>query len=186
MIFVNLPIKSDVPLVAPIESCCNCGSTVHVTTESTDLRRMPLFGLAGAEIKIELPFPYCERCIPTSRRRRPTVLGVASVAALLSLVLGMCWIFFGPQLSEEEMMFIVAPALVTLSIGVVLSFYVFRRPTDTQTSFYQPIKLKNTGHRWPADITGLELAFTNHEYAGKFADANHAAIVSKKLTVVTA
>jgi hypothetical protein len=186
MIFVNLPIKSDIPLVAPIDSCCNCGSTENVSTESTDLRRMPLFWLAGVEIKIALPFPYCVRCVPTSRRRRPTILGIAAVTALLSLVFGMCWIFFGPQLSEEKTMFMVAPALMILSLGIVLSFYVLRRPSTKQSSFYQPVKLKNTGHKWPADITGLELAFTNHQYAGKFADANEAAITAKKLKVVNA
>jgi hypothetical protein len=114
------------------------------------------------------------------------VLDVGAVTGLLSLALGICWIFFGPQLTEEQMMLIVAPALVILSLGIVLSFYALRRPSPTQSSFYQPVKLKNTGHKWPADVTGLELAFTNHEYAGKFADANQAAITANKLTVVNA
>jgi hypothetical protein len=186
VIFVNLPIKSDVPLVVPIESCCNCGATQNVTTEVTDLRRMPYAGLAGVEIKIALPFPYCARCVPTSRRKRPTVLGVGAVTALLSLVLGMCWMRFGPQVQEDKLMFIVVPALAILSLGIVLSFYFLRRPSATQSSFYQPVKLKNTGHKWPVDITGLELAFTNHQYAGKFADANRAAITAKKLKVANA
>ena len=112
------------------------------------------------------------------------MLGVAAVAALLSLVLGMCWIFFGPQLSEEKTMFMVVPSLMILSLGIVLAFYVLRRPSPEQSSFYQPVMLKNTGHKWPADITGLEFAFTNHQYAGKFADANEAAIKAKKLKVV--
>lgn len=184
--FVNLPIKSDMQLVAPVDSCCNCGAIQNVRTEATDLRRMPLFGLAGTEIKIELPFPYCSGCASSSHRRRPTLLGIAAVTALLSLVLGMCWIFFGPQLSEEKIISIVAPILVITSLCIVLGFYALRRPSAGQSSFYQPVKLRNTGHKWPADITGLELAFTNHRYGEKFADANKAAIAAKKLKVVNA
>jgi hypothetical protein len=186
MIFINLPIKSDVPLVAPADSCCNCSSTVNVKPESTDLRRMPLMGFAGAEIKITLPFPYCELCAATARRRRPTVLGVAAVSALLALVLGMCWLFLGPQLSIERTTYVVAPILILLSFASVLGFYALRKPSGSQTSYYQPIKLKNTGHKWPADITGLELAFTNSLYAEKFSSANQAAILAKKLNVENA
>jgi hypothetical protein len=184
--FVSLPIKSDVQLVAPVDSCCNCGAIQDVQIEETDLRRMPFFGLAGAEIKIALPFPYCPGCASSSRRRRPTVLGIAAVTALLSLVLGMCWIFFGPQLSEEKIISIVAPVIVITSLCIVLGFYVLRRSTAGLFSFYQPVILRNTGHKWPADITGLELAFTNHRYGEKFADANRAAIAAKKLKVVNA
>lgn len=184
--FVNLPLNSDVQLVAPVDSCCNCGATQDVRTEATDLRRMPLFGLAGAEIKIELPFPYCSSCASSSNRRRPTVLGTAAVTALLSLVLGMCWIFVGPQLPEETITSIVAPVVVITSLCFVLGFYALRRPSAGQSSFYQPVKLRNTGHKWPADITGLELAFTNHRYGEKFADANKVAIATKKLKVVDA
>lgn len=57
-------------------------------------------------------------------------------------------------------------------LGIVLGLYVLRRPSMTQSSFYQPVKLKNTGHQWPADITGLELAFTNHQYGREFAAAS--------------
>jgi hypothetical protein len=58
--------------------------------------------------------------------------------------------------------------LVALSFLGVLGFYGLRKPTGDQTSYYQPIKLKNTGNKWPTDITGLELAFTNSQYAEKF------------------
>jgi hypothetical protein len=143
-------------------------------------------GLAGAEIKIALPFPYCEVCAPTARRRRPTVLGVLAISSLLALILGMCWLSFGPQLSEEKTTYVVAPILIALSLAIVLGFYALRKPAGAQTSYYQPIKLKNTGHKWPADITGLELAFTNRQYAEQFSSANQAAISAKKLKVANA
>lgn len=183
MLFVNLPVKSDVPLVAPMACCCNCGATSPLRPLPTDLRRMPLMGLAGAEIKIELPFPYCEGCAVTARRRRPTALGVVAVTCLLSIALGMCWLFLGPQLSEDAMVMVVAPTVVLVSLGLVMAFYWLRRKSPNQTSYYQPVRLKNTGHRWPADITGLELGFTNPAYASSFATANQQAVSLGKLKV---
>ena len=79
MMVVNLPIKSNVPLMAPADSCCNCGSTDKVKMTDTDLRRMPAMGLAGAEIKIVLPFPYCKECVPSAKRRRPGALGILAI-----------------------------------------------------------------------------------------------------------
>jgi hypothetical protein len=183
MIFINLPTKSDVPLVSPGGSCCNCGSTKNVKAEPTDLRRMPLLGLAGAEIKVTLPFPYCEACATTARRKRPNALGIIAVSALLATLFGMAWIFFGPQTSEDTTLYVVAPALIALSFALVAAFYAQRRPIGSQTSYYQPVKLKNTGHKWPVDITGLELAFTNKLFAERFANANQTAIAAKKLKI---
>jgi hypothetical protein len=183
MILINLPIKTDVPLVAPADACCNCGSTINVKAEPTDLRRMPLMGLAGAEIKVTLPFPYCEVCAATAQRKRPNALGIIAVSALLALVFGIAWLFLGPQTSEETTLYVVAPALVVLSFATVAGFYALRKPSGSQTSYYQPVKLKNTGHKWPADITGLELAFTNKQFAEKFANANQPAIAAMKLKV---
>lgn len=183
MILLSLPIGSDIPLVAPADACCNCGSTKNIKTEPTDLRRMPLMGLAGAEIKITLPFPYCETCAATARRKRPNALGIMAVSVVLALVFAMAWLFLGPQTSEDTTLHVVAPALVVLSFVIVASFYALRRPSGAQTSYYQPVRLKNTGHQWPADITGLDLAFTNEQYAARFANANRAAIDAKKLKV---
>ena len=186
MLFVNLPLQSDVPLVAPMACCCNCGSSSELNPLPTDLRRMPLMGLAGTEIKVELPFPYCQGCAATARRRRPTALGVIAVTCLLSIVLGMGLLFLGPQLSEDVMTLVVAPAVVLVSLGLVLAFYGFRKKSPGQTSYYQPVRLKNTGHRWPADITGLELGFTNPKFAAVFATANQQAVASGLLKVSAA
>jgi hypothetical protein len=183
MMLVNLPVNSEVQLVAPIDSCCNCGSTTDVRVAETDLRHMPMMGLAGAEISVALPFPYCPGCVKTARRRRPGLLGILAVSALLATVLAMCWLFFSPPLSEETTSFIVAPAIGALSLGMVLMFYLLRKPAGQQSSYYQPVKLKKTGHKWPADITGLELGFTNHQYAGQFSAANQRAIASRQLKV---
>lgn len=183
MIFVNLPIQSDVPIVAPMDSCCNCGSANDIQSEVTDLRRMPFFGLAGAEIKLPLPFPYCPACAKTARRRRPTVLGVAALSTLLAMVFGMGWLFAAPPVAQETIEYVVAPLVILLSLGVVSGLYWLRRPSGAQTSAYQPVVLKHTGHKWPADITGLELAFTNAAYAKLFEDGNRSAISAGKIKI---
>ncbi len=89
LMYINLPIASEVPLVAPADSCCNCGSISKISPMATDLRRMPLMGLAGTEITVVLPFPYCDVCAVTARRRRPSPLGVMAITCLLSLCFGM-------------------------------------------------------------------------------------------------
>jgi hypothetical protein len=105
---------------------------------------------------------------------------------LVALVLGMAWLFLGPQASEDTTLHVVAPALVALSMVVVGGYHALRRPSGAQTSYYQPVKLKHTGHKWPTDITGLELAFTNRQFAERFARANQAAVAEKILKVTIA
>ena len=183
LLYVSQTFQSDVPLAAPMSCCCNCGSTAQVKPVPTDLRRMPMLGLAGAEIRFEFPFPYCDRSAVTARRLRPTALSVVAVTCLLSIVLGLGFLFLGPQFSEETMTMLVAPAVVLLSLGLVLAFYGFRRKSPGQTSYYQPVWLKSTAHRWPANIKRRELGFTNLTYASAFADANQQAIAAGQLTV---
>lgn len=55
--FFNFAIKSKLPVVAPISMCCNCGCTDKIEVLMTDLRRMPMLGLACIEIKVALSFP---------------------------------------------------------------------------------------------------------------------------------
>ena len=186
VLYVSQTFQSDVPLAAPMSCCCNCGSTTQVNPISTDLRRMPMLGLADAEIRFEFPFPHCDRCAVTARRLRPTALGVVAVTCLLSIVLGMGFLFLGPQLPEETVTMLVAPAVVLLSFGLVLAFYGLRRRAPGQTSYYQPVRLGRTTHRWPANITKLELRFTNRAYASIFASENQQAVVAGQLKVSAA
>jgi hypothetical protein len=149
MIFIDLPIRSDVSLVAPADSCCNCGSTTNVKAEPTDLRRMPLMGFAGAEIKVTLPFPYCEACSATARRKRPNALGIIAVSALLALVLGMAWLFLGPQTSEDTTLYVVAPALIVTELRgrtqIPSSWFSRRRAVASRDSSYGSFLRTSTG-----------------------------------------
>ncbi|MBV8210128.1 MAG: hypothetical protein JO133_08710 [Burkholderiaceae bacterium] len=109
-----------------------------------------------------------------------------AIACLLAIALGLGWMMSRLQVSEDATTFVVAPAIVMVSLGLVLAFYRLRRKFSNQTSYYQPVVLKNTGHRWPADITGLELGFTNSAYASAFAAANEHAVSTGKLKVSVA
>lgn len=81
------------------------------------------------------------------------------------------------------MFLVVAPIVLILGVVITLGFYARRRRTGSQTCVYQPVRLKNTIHKWPADIIGIELEFTNKQYGEKFAAANQAAIRVKKLRI---
>ena len=179
----HIQTVSDVKVVEPIDSCCNCGSESGIELYQTDMRRMPLLGLAGVEIKVSLPFPYCRVCSSSAKRRRPTLLGILASSALLAIVIGMAWMFLGPTLSGDNAVAVVGVGIVAISLLIVLGFFFLRRPAGDQTSYYQPVILKKTGHKWPADITGLELAFTNPEYAKKFVLANESVIADGKLKI---
>ena len=105
---------------------------------------------------------------------------------MLAIAAGLGWLLLGPEVSDDATAFVVAPGIVLVSLGLVLAFYRLRRKSSNQTSYYQPVILKKTGHRWPADITGLELGFTNRAYASAFATANEQAVSSGKLKVSAA
>ena len=183
MLVVNVPLTPTITLVTPVETCCNCGSVADVALEQTDLRRIPLFGVGGSEIIVKLPIPYCPLCKASASRRHPGLVGVLAVSALLALSVGTCWLFWGPQVSEEIAVSVVAPTSFLLSLAGVLSYFHRRKPVGTQTSFYQPIRLKHTGHKWPAKLDSLDLEFSNREYAAQFSSVNQTAISASQLKV---
>lgn len=90
-----------------------------------------------------------------------------AISSLLTIVQALLVLFYVPQLAEETILFVVAPAICLLSLalvlGFVLGFYGLRRKPARQTNYYQPIKLRAAMHQWLADITGMELALSNHD-----------------------
>ena len=79
-------------------------------------------------------------------------------------------------------------------LGVVLTilFYRLRRPKPPQTSFYQPVRIKEARLQFSGLMAGaghvgyMKLAFTNPDYLNVFADANQEAIKAKHVAVVKA
>jgi hypothetical protein len=185
---MSIPIENNIPLIMPADSCCNCGSMDNIREILTDLRRVPYLGFARVEVKLALPFPYCEACASTARRlplldvRSLNARSIIAICVCVGLALGLSWPYLPTEVSEQPM-FLVAPIVLFLSVVITLEFYARRRRTGSQTSVYQPVRLKNTIHKWPADIIGIELEFTNKQYGEKFAAANQAAIRAKKLRI---
>jgi hypothetical protein len=79
-------------------------------------------------------------------------------------------------------------------VGVLLTivFYRLRRPKAPQTSFYQPVRIKNVRLQFSGLMAGeghvgfMRLAFTNPDYRTVFVDANQDAIKAKRLAVTKA
>jgi len=81
---------------------------------------------------------------------------------------------------------LILPSLFLLSCVLVFGFYSLRRPTDRQTSYYQPVRLKKVKQKFSGEIVGYIFAFKNSEYASTFIDANKEAIDKEAIKVVAA
>jgi len=81
---------------------------------------------------------------------------------------------------------LILPFLFLLSCALVFGFYSLRKPTDGQTSYYQPVRLKKVKQKFSGEIVGYIFAFTNSEYASTFIAANKEAIDKEAIKVVAA
>lgn len=176
-------IRNNAPLHIPVDSCCNCGERAALQQAETKLRLMPYLGLAGAEIVIPVPLPYCDRCKVTARRNRPNVLGVIALITLLSVGGITAWFFGAGELVDEVPIETAAIAALVLSTTLVLAFYGLRRARSPQTSYYQPVRIMKLSHQWPADVTAMVLRFSNPSYAKAFEAANSKAVEEGRLEV---
>ncbi|KEI30679.1 hypothetical protein [Ralstonia solanacearum] len=141
------------------------------------------FLLAGTETTFELPLPFCNRCKRTANRFRQGVFSKGLVT------FGMLWVMLGllllippeyvPTVVKEHL-FVAAATLSVLSVGATA---LFRRPTQPQTSFYQPVFLHKLKRTFSGKIEGLTLSFTNADYALRFRQVNLDACNSGALVV---
>jgi Protein of unknown function (DUF983) len=179
-------------LTFPTAFCCNCGDT-NCMNEVQDTRITRYFGLGGTETTFHLAVPVCAACRKTTRRRP-----AGFFARLLVFALSVC-LCFGALLwlgsSVQMPMWFVEH---TFTIGVVLGaivtvvFYRLRRPKPPQTSFYQPVRIKEANVQFagvmdgPGQVLFMKLAFTNPDYLNAFRNANRDAIDGGRLAVVQA
>ncbi len=178
-------VNNEVPLKFPADICCNCGESSPLKQLETKLRLMPLGGLAGAQITVPVPLPYCDNCRASSRRGRPNVLGIVAMTALLALIVFTTWLFVAGELVDKFPIERVAAGAILLSITLVVAFYATRRPRQPQTSYYQPVQLVKLSQKWPADITAMVLRFSHQPFARKFEAANQDAIAKGILRVLS-
>ena len=173
----------------PAAFCCNCGDT-NCTTEIQHTRVARDRGLGGARTTFQLAIPVCARCLK-STRRRPS--GWSS--RLLVWAVTVCVLFFALMVIGESFTFPVWPVerVLGISAGIalvlVVLFYRLRRPKPPQTSYYQPVRIKDARLEF-GDAVGrvafMKLAFTNHEYLNVFVSANREAIKAKRVAAVKA
>ena len=177
-------------LIFPTAFCCNCGAT-DCAAETQDTRVTRFFAIYGTGATFHLSVPVCAKC-RRSLRRRPAVFFSRALALLLS-VIGFVLLFWslGSSLSPWffERRFVIA---AVLGVAMTIAFYWLRRPRPPQTSFYQPVRLKQARVRFADVMSGrgnvdyMKLAFTNTDYLNVFRNANREAIEAKRLAAVKA
>jgi hypothetical protein len=158
--------------------------------EIQDTRVTRYFGFGGVETTFQLPIPVCAACRKTTRRRPSGWFSRLLVWAVVSAVAFGALIAIGENttlpLWMSEHLFAVS---VLLALLMLVLFYRFRRPSPPQTSFYQPVRIKQAsvqlgdGH---GQVAFMKLAFTNHEYLNVFTTANEDAIRTRRLAAVKA
>jgi hypothetical protein len=184
------PMQTDTPpLNFPATFCCNCGDT-NCTPEIQDTRVTRGVGFGGVNTTFQLAIPICEAC-RKSTRRRPSGLWLrllvfaGTAIVILGGLIAMAKTATLPMWISEYL-FVIGPAAALL---LVVLFYRFRRARPPQTSYYQPVRIKELKLMF-AEGTGrigfMKLAFTNADYLNVFSTANRDAIKSKTLSVVKA
>ncbi|HUQ12214.1 MAG TPA: hypothetical protein VM146_18030 [Steroidobacteraceae bacterium] len=173
----------------PTTFCCNCGDT-NCMTEIQDTRVTRYYGVGGVETTFQLPIPVCVACLKTTRRR-PS----GWFSRLLVWGITICVVFGALIVLGENATFPVwlSEHLFAISAGValllVIAFYRLRRPKPPQTSFYQPVRIKEARVNFndgDGRVGYMKLAFTNHDYLNVFTTANRDAIEAKVLAAVKA
>jgi hypothetical protein len=173
----------------PTTFCCNCGD-INCMAEIQDTRVTRYFGFGGVETTFQLPIPICTVCRRTTRRRPSGLFARALIWAIVTGVAFGLLIAWGestvlPLWMSEHLLAISAG----LALLLVTIFYRFRQPSPPQTSFYQPVRVKEASVQvgdGSGQVTFMKLAFTNHEYLNVFATANREAIESRRLAAVKA
>jgi hypothetical protein len=172
----------------PQSFCCNCGVT-DCAIETQNTRVTHFFSIGGTETTFKLSVPVCARCSKTLRRRPAGFFSRLGV-----LVLSLAAIFLTLYAFETSLPLWIGENKVAISIILALIFssvfYALRRPKPPQTSFYQPVRIRNvrlqvTGLMAGAGQVGfMKLAFTNPDYRNMFVNANEEAIKAKRIAVV--
>jgi hypothetical protein len=184
------PAMNENPLLNfPAAFCCNCGD-IDCRIEIQDTRVTRYFGLGGVETTFQLPIPVCAACLKTTRRRPSGWFSRLLVWAVAACVVFFAFIILGENFTlplwAAEHMFAIAAGV---SLVLVVLFYRLRRPRPPQTSYYQPVRIKQASVNFGDDsgrLSFLKLAFTNHEYLNVFVTANRAAIQAKTVAAVKA
>ena len=166
----------------PASFCCNCGDT-NCVSEIQDTRVTRFFGIGGTETTFHLPVPVCAACRRSTRRRAPGFFARLLVLALAVGVLFLALLMFASIVTLPEWMARTCSASASVSrVLLMLLCSMLRRPKPPQTSFYQPVRIKDVRVQVTDVMNGdgqvafMKLAFTNPDYLDVFVNANREAI----------
>jgi hypothetical protein len=172
----------------PNTFCCNCGST-DCKSEDQDTRVTRFFSIGRTDTIFRLSVPVCTRCRRTLRRRPSGFFSRLGMLLLfMAVIFGVCFASITTVALPLWMKYIWGGSIVG---GLLLTwiFYRFRRPKAPQTSFYQPVRIKNVRLQFSGLMAGeghvrfMRLAFTNPDYLSAFTEANQEAIRTKRVAI---
>jgi len=175
----------------PSAFCCNCGAT-ECTSEIQDTRVSRLFGFGRTDTIFKLTVPVCAGCRRTLRRRPASFFSRLSVLVLITIVLFGACLAAGSTVALPLWIGYFYGGSVLFGVVLTLIFYRLRRPRAPQTSFYQPVRIRNVRLQFSGLMTGegqvgfMKLAFSNPDYLNAFVEANQEAINAKRVAVVKA
>ena len=157
----------------PSEACCNCGTHENLSIVTQDTKLTRFMGGGGSEYTFKLDLPFCGGCAKSAKRRPVSLLHRFLVLVLmffgalaLVLAVGMAlestwWLGNAAQLSA-------AAALVA-----VVLWYARQRPKDSQTSYYQPVRVVRLRQEFlSGKVKGIGFAMTNDHFARAFRSLN--------------
>jgi hypothetical protein len=173
----------------PNNLCVNCGATTGLSAQTMDVRSVTYLLFAGTEVKLPLPAAACDSCTPSLSRHpfsplnKLLVMVLASCAFMVGLLIPMQMGKIGDSFVGHHFMFL----SVVLGVGVTLFWFGGKRPKPPQTSYYQPVRLKELKRSFATgEIQAMTLGFTNAGYLRAFTRLNQAAIEGGFLKVLKA
>jgi hypothetical protein len=178
-------------LTFPTAFCCNCGDKDCVN-EVQETRVTRFFKIGRTDTTFQLDVPVCAGCRRTTKRRPAGFFSRLGVLLLITSVL------FGVSLTLVTTaalpLWVGYFSAGSIALGLILTvvFYRLRRPKPPQTSFYQPVRIREAKLQFTGLMAGaghvgyMKLAFTNPEYLDVFVNANQDAIKAKHVSVVKA
>jgi len=169
--------NADGAVALPDDICCNCSSSDRVRPVESDLKLTRFLGLGGSEYTFTWALPLCPGCEPTARRTPIGKLHIAMVIGLVSVVLFMASTLIQGMLEMNVLGGYDFQAALVLAIVGVGGFYVARKPSGAQTSWYQPIRIRKLRQSFTSgEVTGMVLGFTSTPYARQFRQVNSGSI----------
>jgi len=178
-------------LTFPTAFCCNCGDK-NCVNEVQETRVTRFFKIGRTDTSFKLDVPVCAGCLRTTKRRPAGFFSRLGVLLLIASVLfGTCLALWSTAALPLWIGYFSAGSVV-LAVVLTIIFYRLRRPKPPQTSFYQPVRIKEAKLQFSGLMAGaghvgyMKLAFTNPDYLTEFVNANQEAIKARHVSVVKA